>query len=135
MTPDDDNESSSMLDDQDDDDNELLNAALAYAALGYPVFPLTRDKVPYANTHGHLDATTDPDKIRKMWDRHPSANIGIRPPGNEFDDVPCVVVDIDPKHGGVKTLDKAARDGGPSALSPLAIDAQRWMPLRDELQR
>lgn len=40
----------------------LVEAALAYAREGWAVFPLhTRGKTPIT-PHGHLDATTDPDR-------------------------------------------------------------------------
>jgi hypothetical protein len=78
----------------------LLDHALGYAALGWPVFPLSpRQKIPlYANPHpkgsrerstcrgwiqcgrhGHgvLDATTDPEVIAAWWARTSSANIGM----------------------------------------------------------
>lgn len=54
-----------------------LQAALEYAARGWPVFGLTGFKKPYANTHGVKDATTDADLIRAMWDAHPYANVAI----------------------------------------------------------
>ncbi|MCG3194893.1 MAG: hypothetical protein DIJKHBIC_04161 [Thermoanaerobaculia bacterium] len=59
--------------------SEMLPAALAYAEkLGWPVFPLVPGrKVPRAGSNGHLEATTDPVLIRKMW-ADPASNIGIR---------------------------------------------------------
>ncbi len=98
---------------------EMLEAALGYAARGWPVFPLhspvtTGPKVgPHRaqcscgapgcgspgkhprTHHGLADATTDPDTIRGWWDRWPGANIGL-PTGVAFD-----VLDLD----GVEALD------------------------------
>lgn len=65
------------------------DAALAYAAWGWPVFPLREhEKVP-ATKHGFKDATTDATRIARWWDRHPNDNVGL-PTGLAFD-----VVDVD----------------------------------------
>lgn len=56
----------------------LLDAALAYAARGWHVFPLSpRSKVPMLDSSGQHDATTDVDKIRAWWTATPNANIGL----------------------------------------------------------
>lgn len=83
----------------------LLDAALAYASWGWPVFPLLPlsraqldpqpDKAAKrpATRHGFKDATTDPERIRAWWTRHPDSNIGL-PTGIRFD-----VIDIDVPNG------------------------------------
>jgi hypothetical protein len=74
-------------------------AALEYAANGWPVFPCRPwpDKTPLT-AHGFKDAKTDPAVIAAWWRRWPGAVIGM-PTGIKF-----VVLDIDPRHGGVETL-------------------------------
>lgn len=80
---------------------KLLDAALAYAGWGWPVFPLyPRGSVhPYtrkectgktpASRHGVLDATTNIEHIRRYWSANPDHNIGLAT-GLHFD-----VIDVD----------------------------------------
>jgi hypothetical protein len=62
--------------------SELLEHALAYARLGWPVFPLKPgDKIPLIpkakGGRGVHDATTDAAQIAAWWAAWPRANIGI----------------------------------------------------------
>lgn len=66
----------------------LLEAALWYADLGYPVFPCAPDQKRPLTEHGLLDATTDPEQIERWWTQHPSANVAIRTDG-------LVAIDLD----------------------------------------
>lgn len=72
----------------------LGSAAAAYARHGWPVFPLsTRGKMPAIpkakGGRGVLDATTDADRVKRWWDKHPTHNIGVAT-GHNFD-----VIDVD----------------------------------------
>lgn len=59
-------------------------AAMWWASVGQPVFPLLpRGKQPLTS-HGFKDATVDPDQIRRWWTSNPEANIGA-PTGILFD--------------------------------------------------
>jgi hypothetical protein len=96
---------------QPDPTPTLLDAALAYAARGWPVFPVHTPtkkgcscgqpdcgqigKHPRTK-HGFKDASTDPAQIRRWWKAWPQANIGV--PTGEASGL--VVVDIDPRNGG-----------------------------------
>jgi len=76
--------------------NDLLDAALIYAAKNWPVFPVKpRDKRPHGALvpHGLKEATSDADKIQAWWAKAPEANIGLVT-GVAFD-----VVDIDGQEG------------------------------------
>jgi len=87
--------------------NPLLDAALAYSARGWPVFPLhspTHDgrcdclksdcispaKHPWTK-NGFYDATTDETLVREWWNRWPSANVGIRT--GEYSGL--IIIDLD----------------------------------------
>jgi len=93
-----------------------LQMALRLASDGWHVFPISSgSKMPLLpkahdvkknpelrrcrgecgrDGHGAWDGTTDPDKIRKWWGNHPTANIGA----NLGDD--RIAFDVDLNHGG-----------------------------------
>jgi hypothetical protein len=55
----------------------VLEAAMGYAARGWPVFPcLDGGKAP-ATRHGYRDATTDPGRIVAWFGSHPERNVAI----------------------------------------------------------
>jgi len=68
--------------------NRLLEAALGYAELGYPVFPCVPGRKEPLTEHGHCDATTDAEQIEQWWAQRPNANIGINTTG-------LLVLDLD----------------------------------------
>lgn len=98
-------------------DNIMLRAALKYAGLGLPVFPLHYIQADgsCSCTVGNLcdsvgkhplysgwqqSATTDRDAITQWWTQHPDANIGI-PTGKATG---WLVLDVDTRHGGDESL-------------------------------
>lgn len=77
----------------------LADAALWYASLGMPVFPLQpRRKIPYGGSHGFADATTEPIFIERWWRERPESNVGIAT-GHVVD-----VVDVDGEVGEVQMM-------------------------------
>lgn len=82
------------------------DAALAYAAWGWPVHPLAPgSKVP-ATRHGFRDASTDPDVVGRWWTVQPTANIGLAT-GIAFD-----VLDVDMYVPGAALRWADLRDSG-----------------------
>src|SRR5436305_13689595 len=75
-------------------DSTTLIAAQSYAQIGWPVFPLS-GKVPFKNSQGYKDATTNTGQIKSWWTTHPSANIGLAT-GNASG---VIVLDIDVPEG------------------------------------
>ena len=81
------------LPDQPEDDAPLIEWARYYATINFwPIFPCRFDKRPYT-MQGVLDATTDPEQIRKWWTKWPKANIGLDVGGAGM-----MVLDLDPGH-------------------------------------
>lgn len=68
-----------------------LDAALSYAARGWPVLPCKPGSKEPLTRHGVKDATAHPKTIRAWWSRWPHANAGIATgePGPDVLDVDC----------------------------------------------
>ncbi len=102
-------------------DAPLLEAAFWYACAGLPVFPVApAGKAPLV-PRGVYAATCDERLIRQWWHRWPSANIGVptgRPSG-------CWVLDIDPRHGGLDSLERLLRDAQVSSSALSSTRVQR----------
>jgi hypothetical protein len=88
--------------------NERLEAALNYAAAGWPVFPCRVNSKEPATRNGFHDATTDPERIASWWGKRPDLNVAIATgaPGPD-------VLDVDVhEHGtGFPGFNKAKRAG------------------------
>src|SRR5580704_11741394 len=76
--------------------SEMLEAALEYAAAGFPVFPCIPDGKAPLCTHGFKEATTEPEQITAWWTNHPDANIGTSPAAAGL-----IVLDVDRYKGGI----------------------------------
>jgi hypothetical protein len=71
----------------------LIDWALVYAGLGYPIFPCSPATKRPLTKHGFKEATTDASKIKAIWKRSPKAAIGMRTGAASG----LLVVDIDAK--------------------------------------
>jgi putative DNA primase/helicase len=117
---------------------ELLEAALGYAARGWPVFPcsprdktplLPRDKddggKPIPKSGGVTKASTDPEKIRAWWKRWPKALVGLATghPTSDGGGKRLFVLDFDPRTDGstgeVWTLDRLKTETEAQLACPL----------------
>jgi Bifunctional DNA primase/polymerase, N-terminal len=97
----------------------FLGAALRYAGIGWPVFPLRpRDKTPLIakadGGNGCRDATTDAETITAWWARWPEANIGLA--------AGAVFWAFDVDYGGWDATE-------PDGLTSLAALTERYGPL------
>lgn len=91
----------------------MLEIAQQYAARNWAVFPLSAYKVPFKGSHGHLDAATDPARVRELWSGRPNANIGL---------ATGRIVVIDPD--GAEALERLAAIGAPHGGWPRTLTAK-----------
>lgn len=101
-----------QIDAGDHANDPLGAAAVAYAELGWPVFPLMPgDKVPYPRSSGFKDATTDPAVVQRWWAKVPDCNIGIAT-GHVFDALDIDFVSKTGKATGAAEHWPVLRDSG-----------------------
>lgn len=99
----------------------LTNADFAsrYAQIGLAVFPLDPGtKMPFRNTHGFNDATTDPEQVLRMWQEWPNADVAIVPHKSEG-----ICLDWDGKNGGFRLLRQVERLLGEDVINRIPIVA------------
>jgi hypothetical protein len=87
--------------------DELLQAALAYAAAGWPVFPCHIGRKVPVTVHGFESATTDPKRIAAWWRGQPfNVAIATGAPGPDVLDV-----DVKPDGNGSAAFNRLKRAG------------------------
>jgi hypothetical protein len=96
-----------------------LDYALAYARLGWHVFPVeagTKQPLGRLAPQGFLDASTDPATLRGWWSTAPDASIGVAMAASNL-----VAIDIDPRNGGLYTMEQLEAEHGALDSSLLAF--------------
>ena len=91
--------------------------AQAYAAKGWHVLPVGKNKVPIAG-YGLNSSTSDPETITTIWHKHPDAGVAVSCEASGL-----VVLDCDPRNAGFITLKKLC-DDDPAFAKVLASTAQ-----------
>ncbi len=92
-----------------DRQKELIDAAVRYAEMGWPVFPCHPTGHQPLVEKGFYAATTNRQQMLLWWSRWPDAAIALRT-GIEAG---LFVMDIDPRHGGDIFLDELEAEHGP----------------------
>jgi hypothetical protein len=95
-----------------------LSFALRYIRLGLFVLPLepgTKKPLGRLVRNGFHDATNDAEVATRWWTQHQDAGIGIAVKRSGW-----VVVDIDPRNGGIDTIDALEAKHGPLQSDVLA---------------
>jgi hypothetical protein len=87
---------------------QVVEAALRYAAARWPVFPCKPGAKEPATSHGCKDAITDPEQIRRWWARCPECNVAVATgaPGPDVLDV-----DVHPGGSGFEAFNRLKRAG------------------------
>jgi hypothetical protein len=92
--------------------------AQAYIALGWSVLPLdpgTKKPLGRLVPNGFHDATADTDTAARWWAANPDAGIGVALKASGL-----VAVDIDPRNGGLFTMERLEAEHGPLVSDVLA---------------
>ena len=98
----------------------MLSYALRYIARGFWVLPIEPGaKKPFSRLvpNGFLNATNDAEVARRWWTQYPNGDVGI---GIAMRPSSLVTVDVDPRNGGLATMDDLEAIHGPLTSDMLA---------------
>ncbi len=106
----------------------FLDAAKAYAARGWPVFPVRRKlpAIPKARGgNGYHDATTDPAELEALWAK---AGRGVDGLGVDLEHAELVLLDLDPRNGGdLGALEAAVGEIPPTLTARTGSGGGHWL--------
>lgn len=106
--------------------SNLLEAALAYAARGWHVFPCLPGKKEPMTSRGFYDATTDENTIRAWWRDRPTANVAVWTGTTSG----IYVVDVDnPEHAIIGQLAETMMARTPRGGAHYFYELPRDLPL------
>lgn len=99
----------------------LKQAAIKYAEMGYKIFPVMPNAKNPATDNGFKDASKDVKQIEKWWNENPNYNIGL--PTGEINHIVVVDCDIHPEDGadGYRDLVEFANENGEIPDTVLSI--------------
>ncbi len=94
-----------------------IDLALVYASFGLPVFPVVRGGKRPLVEKGFHSASLDQAVIRAWWANWQNANIGVATGTSAR----VWVLDVDPRHGGGRSLDELVKKNGPLPATPQVL--------------
>ena len=95
-----------------------LSAARAYVKRGIPVIIVKAKTKRPITAHGYQDATLDVAVLTEWFQQRKNANIGIVPGRARVAQKGLLVLDVDKKHGGFKTLTSLKKKLGSLPMTP-----------------
>lgn len=109
------NDRSHIWTDDEGRSSHVLDAALSYGSKGFRVFPCLPLRKEPAIKAWQIHATTDPQTIRGWFTEFPDRNVAIAC-GPQPNGINLLVIDIDPRHGGLDAWRELIHEHGDVGL-------------------